>query len=122
MGMSSINLRYRLSAQITVLRVEQVLNEFVNWLESYGETSWDHQSFFAGRMGRAAKALYYSHRKLGTAAVAPMVFFEAFLPSARRFFIILQDSRSPTPITRWVSPSFFKSLMTKLIWKARSTF
>ena len=69
-----------------MLRVEQVLNEFVNWLESYGETSWDHQSFFAGRVGGAAKALYYSHRKLGTAAVAPMVFFEAFLPSARRLF------------------------------------
>jgi hypothetical protein len=69
-----------------VLRVEQVLNEFVNWLESYGETSWDHQSFFAGRVGGAAKAFYYSHRKLGTAAVAPMVFFEAFLPSARRLF------------------------------------
>ena len=69
-----------------MLRVEQVLNEFVNWLESYGETSWDHQSFFAGRVGGAAKALYYSHKKLGTAAVAPMVFFEAFLPSARRLF------------------------------------
>ena len=48
--------------------------------------SRDHQSFFAGPIGRRAKALYYRHKLLGTAAVAPMIFFEAFLPGARRFF------------------------------------
>ena len=37
-------------------------------------------------MGRRAKALYYKNKLLGTAAVAPMIFFEAFLPSARRLF------------------------------------
>jgi len=55
-------------------------------LDSYGETSWDHQSFFGGPIGGAAKSLYYKNRLLGTAAVAPMIFFEAFVPSARRFF------------------------------------
>src|SRR6266699_3153232 len=52
----------------------------------YGETSRDHQSFFAGPIGGRAKALYYRNRLVGTAAVAPMIFFEAFLPSARRLF------------------------------------
>ncbi len=63
-----------------------VLADFTGWLERYGETSWDHQSFFAGSLGRRAKAIYYRNRYLGTAAVAPMIFVEAFLPSARRFF------------------------------------
>src|SRR6516162_5622862 len=67
-------------------RVSPVLVDFTRWLEAFGETSWDHQSFFAGPVGRRAKTLYYRHKLLGTAAVAPMIFFEAFLPSARRLF------------------------------------
>jgi hypothetical protein len=67
-------------------RVADVLNDFTEWLTRFGETSRDHQTFFAGATGRAAKALYYRHKLLGTAAVAPMIFLEAFLPSARRLF------------------------------------
>jgi hypothetical protein len=63
-----------------------VLANFTDWLESYGETSWDYQSFFAGPVGGRAKALYYSHGLIGTAAVAPMIFCEAFLPTGRRLF------------------------------------
>ena len=67
-------------------RVSGVLTNFTEWLDGFGETSWDHQSFFAGPVGRAAKSLYYRNRIIGTGAVAPMIFFEAFLPSARRLF------------------------------------
>jgi alkylhydroperoxidase/carboxymuconolactone decarboxylase family protein YurZ len=74
-------------------KVASVLNDFTEWLARYGETSRDHQTFFAGATGRAAKALYYRHKLLGTAAVAPMIFFEAFLPSARRLFH--QQTRFP---------------------------
>jgi hypothetical protein len=74
--------------------VFSVLGKFVTWLESYGETSWDHQSFFAGPVGGRAKALYYRQRWLGTAAVGPMIFSEAFVPSARRLF----DRRRRFPI------------------------
>jgi hypothetical protein len=66
--------------------VSRVLANFTDWLESYGETSWDYQSFFAGPVGGRAKALYYSHGLIGTAAVAPMIFCEAFLPMGRRLF------------------------------------
>jgi hypothetical protein len=62
----------------------------VAWLDRHGETSYDHQSFFAGPLGRGAKALYYRKRFLGTLAVAPIVFCEAFIPSARRLFWIRQ--------------------------------
>jgi hypothetical protein len=62
------------------------LIRFDGWLDSFGETSWDHQSFFAGSIGGRAKSLYYRHKLAGTAAVAPMIFFEAFLPQARRLF------------------------------------
>src|SRR5207245_385684 len=63
-----------------------VLADFTEWLARYGETSWDHQSFFAGPVGRRAKSLYYWNHLLGTAAVAPIIFFEAFVPSSRKLF------------------------------------
>src|SRR5256886_2705512 len=66
--------------------ISRLLKGFIDWLDSYGETSWDYQSFFAGPVGGRAKALYYRHRVIGTAAVAPMIFCEAFLPTARRLF------------------------------------
>lgn len=59
---------------------------FIKWLEKYGEISFDHQSYYAGGFGGRAKALYYKSPVLGTLAVSPMVFSEAFLPSARRLF------------------------------------
>lgn len=62
------------------------LLNFVSWLDHYGETSYDHQSYFAGPLGRHAKALYYKRPILGTLAVAPMIFSEAFLPSGRKLF------------------------------------
>jgi len=31
--------------------VSRVLANFTDWLENYGETSWDYQSFFAGPVG-----------------------------------------------------------------------
>jgi hypothetical protein len=55
-------------------------------LDRYGEISWDHQSFFASDIGRKAKALYYRRPLLGTLAVAPMIFAEAFMPAARQMF------------------------------------
>src|SRR5713101_2164171 len=67
-------------------RIRAALRRFLAWLDGYGETSYDHQSFFAGPLGRGAKALYYRKPLLGTLAVSPMVFFEAFVPSARRLF------------------------------------
>ena len=67
-------------------RVIVVLDRFVRWLNGFGETSLDHQTFFAGRVGGSAKALYYRRPMLGKVAVAPLILCEAFLPSARRFF------------------------------------
>ena len=66
--------------------ISRLLKDFIDWLDGYGETSWDYQSFFAGPVGGRAKALYYSHGLIGTAAVAPMIFCEAFVPSGRRLF------------------------------------
>ena len=62
------------------------LIKFIQWLDRFGETSYDHQSFFTGSLGGSAKALYYKKPLLGTMAVAPMIFCEAFIPSARRLF------------------------------------
>jgi len=67
-------------------RTRQALEDFTHWLEKFGETSQDHQDFYASQWGRAAKSLYYRRGKIGLAAVAPMVFCEAFAPWTRRFF------------------------------------
>ncbi len=67
-------------------KVATALGNFNRWLVGYGETSWDHQSYFAGAYGGWAKALYYRHKLPGMVAVAPMIFSEAFLPAARRLF------------------------------------
>jgi hypothetical protein len=66
--------------------IQKVLETFTDWLKCFGEVSFDHQSFYAGTIGRRAKSLYYQHKGMGMAAVAPMVFCEAFLPSARKWF------------------------------------
>lgn len=74
------------SAAASRTAVADVLDGFIAWLMSYGETSFDHQSFFAGPVGGRAKALYYRQPLLGILAVAPMEFCEAFFPSGRRLF------------------------------------
>jgi hypothetical protein len=67
-------------------KIQSTILRFSKWLERYGEVSYDFQSFFSSDLGRAAKALYYRKPLLGTIAVSPMVFCEAFVPSGRRFF------------------------------------
>ncbi|HUN60355.1 MAG TPA: hypothetical protein VMU53_00105 [Candidatus Sulfotelmatobacter sp.] len=67
-------------------RVLAAVLRFTQWLDRYGENSYDFQSFFSSDLARAAKALYYTKPLLGTIAVSPMVFCEAFVPSARRLF------------------------------------
>ncbi|MGA8223975.1 MAG: hypothetical protein WB780_20165 [Candidatus Acidiferrales bacterium] len=67
-------------------KIGTAIDRFVHWLEDYGELSYDHQSFFASDYGRSAKALYYRKPLLGTLAVSPMIFCEAFVPSARTLF------------------------------------
>jgi hypothetical protein len=68
------------------LAIKETVRRFAQWLEVYGETSQDHQDFYASKLGRVAKNIYYKNRRLGTLAVAPMVFCEAFAPWTRRFF------------------------------------
>ena len=70
----------------SVENITGALDRFVGWLDRYGETSYDHQSYFASKLGRGAKALYYRKPLLGTLAVSPMIFSEAFVPSARCLF------------------------------------
>jgi len=72
--------------EILIEKIVTAVDQFCAWLDRYGEVSYDHQSFFASRLGRGAKDLYYRRPLVGTVAVAPMVFFEAFIPSARTLF------------------------------------
>src|SRR5262249_2185930 len=69
-----------------IKKIQPAVFRFIEWLDRYGETSYDHQSFFASDLGRSIKALYYRKPLLGTLAVSPMIFCEAFVPSTRKFF------------------------------------
>jgi hypothetical protein len=75
-----------IAADPLVDKVSIALANFTKWLDAFGETSLDHQTFFAGPIGGFAKSLYYQCPKIGLAAVAPIIFCEAFVPSARRLF------------------------------------
>jgi len=77
------------NAETDLLPLGEVLaavGRFTSWLNRYGETSYDFQTLYASDLCRNAKALYYRNPLLGTMAVAPIIFCEAFVPSARRFF------------------------------------
>jgi hypothetical protein len=74
----------------TLQKVASAIERFKAWLSSFGETSYDFQTVYAGELGRKAKAFYYRRPLIGTIAVAPMVFCEAFVPSARRYFYTRQ--------------------------------
>jgi hypothetical protein len=67
-------------------KLQGTISRFVAWLDRYGETSYDFQTFYASPIGQKAKALYYKQPLLGTMAVVPIIFCEAFVPSARRLF------------------------------------
>jgi len=67
-------------------KIVPALRSFVGWLDRFGEESYDHQSYYAGPIGGRAKRAYYDGGLLSKFAVVPMVFSEAFLPSARRIF------------------------------------
>jgi len=67
-------------------RVAESITEFIHWLDRYGETSFDFQSYYAGALGRWAKAFYYRNPGYGKLAVLPMVTSEAFFPAARKIF------------------------------------
>jgi len=77
------------ASDTTCLETEKTLKSvlrFIDWLSRYGEISSDFQSFYASDLARNAKALYYRKPLLGVLAVSPMVFSEAFVPSARSIF------------------------------------
>lgn len=84
--MTPLAIDTRQEAQLDLSGLKASVLRFVDWLDRFGEISYDFQSYYASRLGRAAKALYYRRPMLGKFAVAPMIFSEAFLPAARCLF------------------------------------
>ncbi len=71
---------------LPLTETSSAVSKFVHWLDRYGEESYDFQTYYSGNLGRMAKRLYYRRPVLGTLAVLPMVFSEAFFPSGRRLY------------------------------------
>jgi len=108
--------------ETALAKIEKLLAGFTDWLQRYGETSWDHQSYFGGPVGRRAKALYYRSSKVGMLAVAPMIFSEAFIPSARRLFAKPLRFPIADPITQWGSHICRRRTAKRSIMRERFTF
>lgn len=83
----------------------KAVQRFTEWLHGYGEYSYDFQTFYASRIGQSAKALYYSKPLLGITTVAPIIFCEAFVPSARRVFF--KPQRFPIADAHYAMGFFF---------------
>jgi hypothetical protein len=97
------------------------VSRFIQWLDGYGELSYDFQTYYSGALGRKAKQLYYTHRKLGTVAVLPMVLSEAFFPWGRRLF--WKPQRIPIADAHYAmgfAVSFRRCLTTIVITTRRS--
>ena len=62
------------ASSLPLEKTQAAISKFAEWLEQYGETSYDFQTFYASDLGQQAKALYYKKPLLGLCAVAPMVF------------------------------------------------
>lgn len=75
-----------MSDTVHASQLRAVIDRFIAWLDLHGELSYDFQTFYASSIGQSAKRLYYKQKVLGTLAVGPIIFCEAFLPSARRLF------------------------------------
>lgn len=78
--------KYRAMTNNLNAGVLSAVERFIRWFEHFGETSYDHQSYYASRLGGKAKRLYYKNSTLGKLAVAPMVLSEALLPATRSLF------------------------------------
>ena len=51
------------------------LDKFINWLANYGETSYDHQSFFASPLGGRAKEALLQKTPVGNSGCSPFHIF-----------------------------------------------
>jgi hypothetical protein len=67
----------------TAVAARRAVDEFVRWLDRFGETSQDPYDFWVSALGVRAKTLYYRRRVLGTLAAAPFVALDILAPRAR---------------------------------------
>jgi uncharacterized protein YyaL (SSP411 family) len=69
---------------IGVERLEQVLSEFLTWLNRSGNLSYDHYDFWSIPYGLWAKRLYYRWGKLAIAPALPLVIADWLVPASRQ--------------------------------------
>ena len=52
-------------------KIELSIHKFTDWLDEYGETSYDFHTVYANPIGRKAKALYYKKPLIGINSARP---------------------------------------------------
>jgi hypothetical protein len=71
----------------------RLVDDFIGWLDVFGERSYDPYDFWGSPLGRRAKRLFYRRRVLGSLAAMPFVAFDLLIPSSRR--LISSPQRFP---------------------------
>ena len=67
-------------------KVEKSIFSFQNWLEHYGELSYDQFDFWGSKIGVKGKSIFLKNKLLGAPIVISLQVLESFFPSARCIF------------------------------------
>jgi hypothetical protein len=70
-----------------------LVEAFVEWLDDFGEASFDPYDFWSSGAGRRARRLYYRRPALGSLTAAPFVALDTLWPSSRK--LISRPQRYP---------------------------
>lgn len=84
-------------------KVSDAVDRYNKWIERFGETSYDFQTFYASDRCRNIRLLYHRQPLLGTVAVAPIISCEASRRQRARFSGSVRGSPSRMHISQWDS-------------------
>jgi hypothetical protein len=87
-----------------------MVESFIQWLDRFGERSYDPHDFWAWILGRKAKRLYYRRPVVGALAVAPFVALDTFVPSSRR--LVACRRRYPIADAHYAAGFFYWATVT----------
>jgi hypothetical protein len=109
-GSSASGARIAVPEELTVDGVRPLLDSFVEWLDRFGERSYDPHDFWAWLPGRKAKRLYYRRPSAGALPVLPFVALDTFLPSSRR--LVASQRRYPIADAHYAAGFFHLATLT----------
>ena len=66
--------------------INSAIEQFLGWLEKYGENSHDLMDFYGSRFGNFTKRIFYKNKIIGTPLALFALLQETFFPSLLRLY------------------------------------